>query len=95
MAEALGGRDNDGIAEVWITQPDIYYALVRSDGTSSGLLDQYLLDVLILPAEEVSIPNLQVVQVEPPSGTNFPSGQPITCSWAVANVRSNATGVSY
>ena len=95
MAEAGGGWDNDGMAEVWITTDGPYYALVRGKENTGALADRYFLDVTMVPTAELSIPNLQMIRVDPPAATNIVSGQTVSFSWVVQNVRSNGTGVAY
>lgn len=89
--EAAGGRADDGVAEVPITQTGSYYALVRGGQGTGGLDAQYLLDIETAPSGAVSFPNLQVVSVTPPSGGGIQSGQLITYSFTVRNVGSLAT----
>lgn len=92
--EAAGGRPTDGVANVPITVTGTYYALVRaSGGSASGLNEEYVLDVNVVPTGSVNFPNLIVTAVNPPTGSGILSGQNIVYSFEVANVGSVATAV--
>ncbi len=92
--EAVGGRPTDGVANVPITASGTYYALVRaSGGSASGLNEEYVLDVNVVPTGSVNFPNLVVTSVNPPTGSGILSGQNIVYGFEVANVGSVATAV--
>lgn len=92
--EAVGGRPTDGVANVPITASGTYYALVRaSGGSASGLNEEYVLDVNVVPTGSVNFPNLVVTSVNPPTGSSILSGQNIVYGFDVANVGSVATAV--
>jgi methionine-rich copper-binding protein CopC len=93
QAEAPGGRPDDGVAEVRITQKDTYYAVVRGGPGSGGLDSQYVLDVQVVPTGAINFPNLVVSAVNPPTGSGILSGQPITYTYTVQNIGSLATQV--
>ena len=93
MVEAGSGRPFDGVAQVRITQAGTYYAVMRGGNNTGGLLDQYVLDVQIVPTGSVTFPNLQVTSVAAPTGGNIRSGDPVTISFTVKNVGSLPTGV--
>ncbi|MDW8310026.1 MAG: CARDB domain-containing protein, partial [Verrucomicrobiales bacterium] len=94
LPEAGTSRPSDGLAEVRITQTGTYYALLRPGSGSAGLMSEYLLDVLILPTEDVSFPNLQVTTLNVPVTTGLRSGAPFSFAFTVTNVGSLATPVS-
>ncbi|HRT58922.1 MAG TPA: CARDB domain-containing protein, partial [Candidatus Paceibacterota bacterium] len=91
LPEAGSGRPSDGVAEVRIQQTGVCYALIRPGAGSAGLMSEYLLDVLILPTEDVVFPNLQVTSLDLPVTTGLRSGEPFTFAFTVANVGSLAT----
>ncbi|HET7625544.1 MAG TPA: FG-GAP-like repeat-containing protein, partial [Verrucomicrobiae bacterium] len=91
QTEAPGGRSDDGVAEVRVTQTDNYYALIRGAGGIGDLNSQYVLDIETVPTGDVSFPNLQVTSLTPPSGGGIQSGQDINYSFTVQNVGSLAT----
>ncbi|MEJ5239195.1 MAG: CARDB domain-containing protein, partial [Limisphaera sp.] len=93
VAEAAGGRPGDGVAEVRIEQTAAYVALVRALAGSSGLMSEYVLDVLVVPTAEVIFPNLQVVRLEVPVTSGLRSGDAFSFTYAVTNVGSQATQV--
>ncbi|MFN7140013.1 MAG: FG-GAP-like repeat-containing protein, partial [Limisphaerales bacterium] len=93
QVEAGSGRPSDGVAEVRIEQTGVYYGLVRSTANSAGLMSEYILDVLIMPTEDVSFPNLQVTELNVPIKTGLKSGDPFTYSYTVRNVGSLVTQV--
>ena len=90
QTEAPGGRPADAVAEVRVTQTSAYYAVVRSGDNTSGLREQYVLDVQVVPTGSVSFPNLQVTTINLPTGA-IQSGQTITYSFSVQNNGSLAT----
>ena len=94
MVEAGSGRPFDGVAEVRITQAGTYYAVMRGGNNTGSLLDQYVMDVQVVPTGSVTFPNLQVTAVTTPSGGNIRSGDPATISFTVKNVGSLATGIA-
>ena len=69
----------------------MHLAVVRGAEGVSGLNQQYLLDVQVLPTGSVSFPNLQVTTINPPSGSGIQSGDSITFSFTAQNVGSLAT----
>jgi hypothetical protein len=91
QSEAPGGRPDDGIAEVRVTQTGTYYALVRGSLGSGGLDAQYFLDVQVLPTGTVLFPNLVVAAIALPGGVGLQSGQPITYAFTVSNLGSTNT----
>lgn len=92
--EAIGGRPTDGVANVPITVTGTYYALVRASGGSvSGLNEEYVLDVNVVPTGSVNFPNLIVAAVNPPTGSGILSGQNVVYSFSVQNVGNVATAV--
>ena len=91
QTEAGNGRASDGVAEVRVTQTGTYYAVVRGTDNTSGLTEQYVLDVQVVPTGSVSFPNMQVVSIGLPTGGGIQSGQPITFNFNVQNVGSLAT----
>jgi hypothetical protein len=95
LPEAGSGRPSDGVAEVRIQQTGVCYALIRPGAGSAGLMSEYLLDVLILPTEDVVFPNLQVTSLDLPVTTGLRSGEPFTFAFTVANVGSLATPAGY
>jgi len=94
QSEAPGGRADDGVAEVRVTQTGTYYALVRGSLGSGGLDAQYLLDAQVLPTGTVLFPNLQVTAITLPTGAGLQSGQPINYAFTVGNVGSTNTIVA-
>src|SRR5207249_4332497 len=60
---------------------------------TGALLDQYILDVDIVPTGSVDFPNLQVITVNPPTGAII-SGQTVNFDFTVKNVGSLATGAT-
>ncbi len=94
QTEAGSGRPSDGVAEVRITQSGTYYALVRASSGTAGLMSEYVLDVLVVPTEDVVIPNLQVTVLQVPVTTGLRSGDPFTFVYTVANVGTLATPVN-
>lgn len=93
MSEAGSGRPFDGVAEIEITQTGEYFALVRSSGSTGGLMSEYILDALIVPSGGVSFPNLQVVNLSASGVENIKSGETFTIEYEVGNVGSQATQV--
>ena len=86
------GISGDGVAEVVVTADDTYYAVVRSGENTGGLLDQYVLDVETLPTGTLSVPNLRVADIAPPSGSGLLSGTTVGASYVVTNAGTAATG---
>ncbi|HWQ91206.1 MAG TPA: fibronectin type III domain-containing protein, partial [Clostridia bacterium] len=91
--ETVGGRANDGVANVPITVGGTYFALVRPGNGTGGLADQYVLDVNVVPTGSVNFPNLVVSEIVPPSGSGLLSGQNIVYSFSVANIGNASTVV--
>lgn len=94
MAEAVGGRAFDNAAQINITQTGSYYAVVRASGNEGGLEDYYSLNVQVVPTGTVSFPNLQVVNVDPPTGSALASGEPAAFDYVVKNVGNLPTGAA-
>lgn len=90
LAEAPGGRPNDGVAQVRITQDGTYYAVVRGSEGVGGLTEQYVVDVQVIPTGNVNFPNLQITSLAPPTGI-ITSGGSINFGFSVTNVGSVAT----
>jgi hypothetical protein len=86
MAEATGGRAGDAVAQVTLSSTEIYYALVRTSGATSGSTSDYILDALVVPTADISFPNLQVTSVTPPPATGLKSGDPTTIGFRVDNL---------
>jgi fibronectin type 3 domain-containing protein len=93
LGEAPGGRPNDGVAQVRITQDGAYYAVVRGSEGVGGITEQYVLDVQVVPTGNVNFPNLQVTSVIPPTGL-ITSGGSIAFGFTVTNVGSVATAAA-
>ena len=75
-----------GVAQVNITQTGVYYAVMRAGNNTGGLLDQYILDVQILPTGSVAdFANLQVTNIDLPTGS-IQSGQTVSITYTVKNV---------
>ena len=94
VAEAgAASRPFDGVAEVRVTAANAgtFYAVMRAAG-GSGTLNQYLMDVQILPTGSVVFPNLIVTAVSTP-GTSA-SGQTVPVTFTVANQGSQATNAA-
>ncbi len=91
VPETGGGRSGDGVAQVAISVTGVYYALVRTSGATSGLDSEYVLDVLAVPTEDISFPNLQVTNLTPPAATGLKSGDRPTLSFRVTNLGNLAT----
>jgi RHS repeat-associated protein len=94
MLEAGGGKPFDGVAEVRITTTGVYHVAVRNTNVVTGPLDQYLLDVQILPTGALDFPNLLVSNIELPSSTGIQSGQDITVAFTVTNGGTVATAAA-
>ena len=90
LAEAPGGRFNDGVAQVRVTQDGTYYAVVRGSEGVGGITEQYVVDVQVIPTGNVNFPNLQVASLTPPTGL-ITSGGSIAFGFSVTNVGSVAT----
>ncbi len=89
------GRPFDGVGQIDITQTGTYYALMEGGNASGGLLDQYVLNVQIVPTSSLTLlPNLEVTSISLPTGTSIESGQPITISWTVTNNGQAPTNVA-
>ncbi len=93
MPESGGGRPFDGVAEVRITTAGTYFAAVRNGNPSSTSLDQYVLDVQVVPTGSLDFPNLIVSEIVPPSGGGTLSGQTIQLAFTVRNGGALATPV--
>ncbi len=90
LAEAPGGRPNDGVAQVRITQDGAYYAVVRGSEGVGGITEQYVVDFQVIPSGNVNFPNLQVTSLIPPTGL-ITSGGSISFGFSVTNIGSVAT----
>src|SRR5207248_2962659 len=55
---------------------------------------QYLMDVNIVPTASVDFPNLQVLNVVPPTSPTIHSGNTTTLDFTVQNAGSQATGAA-
>ncbi|MGP0068271.1 MAG: beta strand repeat-containing protein, partial [Isosphaeraceae bacterium] len=89
------GRPFDGVGQIDITQTGTYYALMEGGNASGGLLDQYVMNVQIVPTSSLALlPNLEVTNISLPTGSNIESGQPITFSWTVTNEGQAPTNVA-
>ncbi|HEX7863031.1 MAG TPA: FG-GAP-like repeat-containing protein [Verrucomicrobiae bacterium] len=93
VTEVTGGRATDGVAQVQITSTGTYYAVVRGNDGSSGLMAHYILDAQVVPTGSVSFPNLQVTSITPLSGT-INSGDNVAITFVVSNAGSSATAGS-
>lgn len=91
VGEATGGRSGDPVAQVPISVTATYYALVRTSGATFGLASEYILDVLVVPTEGISFPNLQVTSLTPPPATGLKSGDSTTITFRVDNLGNLAT----
>src|SRR5438045_2010214 len=78
VVESGSGRPFDGVAQVNITTTGTYYAVMRPGTGTGGLLDQYLMDINIVPTGSVDFPNLQVTSVVPPTSSTIRSGDTVT-----------------
>ncbi len=88
------GRPFDSVGQIDITQTGTYYALMQGGSGNGGLLDQYVMNVQIVPTSSLTaLPNLEVTSISLPSGSNIESGQPVTFSWTVTNDGQAATNV--
>lgn len=94
MPESGGGRPFDGVAEVRITTAGTYYAAIRNGNPSSTSLDQYVLDVQVVPTGSLDFPNLIVSEIVPPSGSGILSGETVPLAFTVRNGGALATPVS-
>ena len=89
------GRPFDSVGQIDITQAGVYYALVQPGSGTGGLLDQYVLNVQVVPTSTLAqLPNLEVTNITLPTASNLQSGSPITFSWTVTNVGQAATNVT-
>ncbi len=89
------GRPFDGVGQFDITQTGTYYALMQGGNASGGLLDQYVMNVQIVPTSSLALlPNLEVTSISLPTASNIESGQPITFSWTVTNEGQAPTNVA-
>ena len=89
------GRQFDGVGQIDITQTGTYYALMQGGSASGGVLDQYVMNVQIVPTSSLAaLPNLEVTNISLPSGSNIESGQPVTISWTVTNEGQAPTNVA-
>ncbi len=89
------GRPFDGVGQIDITTTGTYYALMQGANGTGGVLDQYDLNVQIVPTSSlVQLPNLEVTNISLPTGNNIESGQSITFSWTVTNTGQAATNVA-
>jgi len=93
QVEVGTGRSGDGVAEVRILQDGDYAVVVRGSENAGDLLDQYLLEVQVLPTGSVTFPNLQVTAIGLPPGGLY-SGQPASFTFTVKNVGSETTPAS-
>src|SRR5207244_5055272 len=85
------GRPCDGVAQVTIITTGTYSAVMRPGTATGGLLDQYPMDINIVPTGSVDFPNLQVTNVDPPTGGPFVSGHAVTFDYTVQNVGTKPT----
>ncbi len=89
------GRPFDGVGQFDITQTGTYYALMQGGSATGGLLDQYVMNVQIVPTSSLAqLPNLEVTNISLPSGSNIQSGQQVTFSWTVTNEGQAPTNVA-
>ncbi len=89
------GRPFDGVGQIDITTTGTYYALIQNGNSTSGVLDQYVLNVQIVPTSSVALlPNLEVTNISVPTSTGIESGQQITFGWAVTNAGQAVTNVA-
>ncbi len=89
------GRPFDGVGQFDITQTGTYYALMQGGSDTGGLLDQYVMNVQIVPTSSLALlTNLEVTNITLPAASNIASGQPITFSWTVTNEGQAPTNVA-
>ncbi|MDP0500164.1 MAG: FG-GAP-like repeat-containing protein [Verrucomicrobiota bacterium JB022] len=86
VSEVSGGRSGDAVAQVDITTPGDYFALVRQSSQTGGLMAEYYLNVEIAPSDTTPYANLQVQTVTPPSGGSIRSGDTVNFSFTVRNL---------
>jgi hypothetical protein len=87
------GRPFDSVAQIDVRKADTYYAVVRGGNGTGGLLDQYILDVQIVPTGTINFANLQVSGIMLPHPPTQ-SGQQVTFSYTVTNIGNQATDVA-
>ncbi len=89
------GRPFDGVGQFDITQTGTYYALMQGGSATGGVIDQYLMNIQIVPTSSLAaLPNLEVTSISLPSASNIQSGQQITFGWTVTNEGQAPTNVA-
>src|SRR4029077_1409640 len=91
VVESGTSRPSGGVAQGNVAPTRTYFAVMRAGSSTGGLLDQYLMDINVVPTGSVDFPNLQVTTVDPTTGGPFTSGQPVTFDFTVQNVGSQPT----